>query len=323
MVRSDRDIAVQDVQTSRRGFLRAALVTMASYAAASCTSGRPGGGSTSPPLDIGAALITLRNALAEDFDGTLQALRSTGISRVEMAGVLEVPAEALRKRFSAAGLECIAVHCVFAAMDHDLIAASCDYCAALEASYIVAPLPSPMHPPAGATSIVAQAMSAFSGLTPDDWKWNAERFNEIGQRARSSGLKLAYHNHNLEFVLVSGVVPFDDLLRLMDPDLVTIELDVGNMLVGGGDPIHYLEHHPGRFDLAHLKEWAAGPIAITSRAEFPSYAAAFGRGDVDWPRLIGAARRSGVRTFFLEQEPVEGADPMDVVRQGERFFARL
>ncbi len=51
-------------------------------------------------------------------------------------------------------------------------------------------------------------MQAF---TLDDWKWNAEQFNQIGSRVKAAGMKFGYHNHATEFRKLGKVVPYDVL----------------------------------------------------------------------------------------------------------------
>ncbi|MFW8695897.1 hypothetical protein ACOI9Y_35550, partial [Mesorhizobium japonicum] len=50
-------------------------------------------------------------------------------------------------------------------------------------------------------------------LTADDWRWNADRLNQIGEKARSAGVAIAYHNHNVEFADVGGQTAMDLLLE--------------------------------------------------------------------------------------------------------------
>src|SRR5207248_658399 len=67
----------------------------------------------------------------------------------------------------------------------------------------------------------------LKGLTLDDWKWNAEQFNKLGEQLKKAGLKLAYHNHNFEFRKMGDTTGYDELLRLTDPDLVFLQMDCG------------------------------------------------------------------------------------------------
>ena len=64
-------------------------------------------------------------------------------------------------------------------------------------------------------------------MTLDDWRWNAEQFNHIGEPVNAAGIRFAYHNHTAEFRAENGVVFYDELLRSTDPAKVTMELDCG------------------------------------------------------------------------------------------------
>ena len=54
-------------------------------------------------------------------------------------------------------------------------------------------------------------------MTLDDWRWNAEQFNHIGERVHAAGMRFAYHNHTPEFRSEKGVVFYDELIRSTDP----------------------------------------------------------------------------------------------------------
>src|SRR4030042_3892426 len=61
------------------------------------------------------------------------------------------------------------------------------------------------------------------GKTLDDWKAMSESLNRIGEKAKKAGLSFGYHNHDLEFQVTEGKIPFDTVLEYTDPDLVFIE----------------------------------------------------------------------------------------------------
>ena len=71
-------------------------------------------------------------------------------------------------------------------------------------------------------------------LLLEDWRYNAEQFNAIGAKVKAAGMRFAYHNHTMEFTpRQEGVVPFDELVRLTDPEKVWFEVDTGWVVVGG------------------------------------------------------------------------------------------
>ena len=58
----------------------------------------------------------------------------------------------------------------------------------------------------------------------------------------------------MEFRSYDGVVAYDELLRLTDPKLVTMELDIAWVVTAGADPVKYLRKHEDRISLLHVKE---------------------------------------------------------------------
>jgi sugar phosphate isomerase/epimerase len=98
-------------------------------------------------------------------------------------------------------------------------------------------------------------LSILQKLTLDDWKWNAEQFNKVGEQVKKAGLQLGYHNHNFEFKSYGSTTGYDEFIRLTDPNLVKLELDCGWMTVAGYDPVAYLTKYPERYRLLHIKDF--------------------------------------------------------------------
>ena len=75
--------------------------------------------------------------------------------------------------------------------------------------------------------------AAREAMTLDDWRWNAEQFNRIGEQVNAAGMRFAYHNHTPEFRSENGVVFYDELLRLDRSGKGDMELDCGWAVRGG------------------------------------------------------------------------------------------
>ena len=146
----------------------------------------------------------------------------------------------------------------------------------------------------------------LNGLTLDDWKWNAEQFNKMGEPIKKAGLQLGYHNHNFEFRKFGDVTGYDEFLRHTDPELVALELDCGWMTVAGLNPVTYLTKYPGRYRLLHIKDFKKGFTPSTTLMGDAGSAAVpteLGRGAIDYTRILGAAFSGNIRALFVEQEP--------------------
>lgn len=82
-----------------------------------------------------------------------------------------------------------------------------------------------------------------------------------------------------------------------------MQLDLGNAMSGGADPLVYLKRYPGRTGTIHLKEYSA-----TNKN------AMIGEGDVKWAEVFRLCRTlGGTRWYIIEEEkdaypPLEGID---------------
>jgi sugar phosphate isomerase/epimerase len=178
--------------------------------------------------EIGLQLYSAWEELARDFHGTLRRIASMGFAQVEYFGGLNRQAAEVRQALEAAGLRCPSAHWPMAELVEDF-EARLECARELRVRYLVCAMPwvrdaSQLRadPAAGPFAMVFQAIAA---LTLDDWKWNAEQLNRMGERARKAGIELAYHNHNFEFRRYEGAAAYDRLLAWTDPELVKMELD--------------------------------------------------------------------------------------------------
>src|SRR5213080_5249888 len=103
----------------------------------------------------------------------------------------------------------------------------------------------------------SSSVPSFTGETSgtlDDWREWADRFNTAGAAARRAGIWLAFHNEPDHMPLIDGKVPYDVFVERTDPKVVRLQLDVGNMVMGGGDPFAYLQRYRDRYWSFHLKD---------------------------------------------------------------------
>jgi sugar phosphate isomerase/epimerase len=128
----------------------------------------------------------------------------------------------------------------------------------------------------------------------------AEALNRAGTACAKAGLKFGFHNHGEELVAVDGVVPYDVLLENTDPRDVLLEMDVYWMHWGKKSPLEYLQRYGSRYAQLHLKD-------SSSDGKF----AAMGAGVIDFPPILAAARKAGVRHFYVEQN--SPADALDAI----------
>ncbi|MGA3328131.1 MAG: sugar phosphate isomerase/epimerase [Terriglobia bacterium] len=289
---------------TRRGFLREGAL---SAAAVSMAIPWTSSGYANPlNLPIGLQLYSVRKALPESFDGTLKQVGAMGYKEVEMAGFYsKTPAEILMS-MHAAGLRVVSAHYGLDELRNDL-SGKIDFAKQLGLQYMICPGTSFPHPQPRLPGQKAPV------LTLDDWKWNADQFNMVGEQTRKAGIQFGYHNHYNEFKPVDGKVPYNQLFTWCDPQLVKFEIDVGWMVYAGLDPLDYMKKYPGRFPELHIKEVKIGTKPFADlHGGLPT--TEVGRGAIDWKRIFAGARQAGVKHIFVEQEEFPDLPMMEALK---------
>jgi sugar phosphate isomerase/epimerase len=248
--------------------------------------------------------------VAKDLAGTLRAIADIGYREVELAGIpAGTTAGELRRMLGDNGLSAPSMHASMADLQTGL-QERIDYAKGLGTEYLVCAFPwtadsrfrdKPGH----------AVVSLASGITLEDWKWNAEQLNKIGATCKQAGLRCGYHNHNMEFRSYDGVVAYDELLRLTDPQLVTMEMDIAWVVTAGVDPAKYLKKHDDRISMLHVKDVLKDARVTTDRLQPET--TEVGSGKVDWKRVFKAANRKRITHYFVEQENFERA-PLESVK---------
>ena len=90
----------------------------------------------------------------------------------------------------------------------------------------------------------------------DRWLYYIEWLNQVSEQLKKEGIRLAYHNHEHEFALFyGGKSVYDIMYENLSTDVV-MELDSGNCIEGGGDPLKVLEKYKDRQIILHLKPYS-------------------------------------------------------------------
>ena len=128
--------------------------------------------------------------------------------------------------------------------------------------------------------------------TLDEIKSTIKILNKTGEATKKAGIQFCYHNHDMEFHLVEGKVPYQLLLTETHADNVKMELDLAWATKGGQDPVTLFAQHPGRFPLWHVKD------LDESRANIMPV----GSGTIDFKRIFEHRKTAGMKHFFVEHD---------------------
>ena len=139
-------------------------------------------------------------------------------------------------------------------------------------------------------------------------------FNKSGELCQKSGMRFGYHNHDFEFSeKLEGELLYDIMLNNTDPTLVAQQLDIGNMINGGGVPAEVMKKFPGRFVSMHVKDEVP---SAAGHEKFESTVLGKGSGQIDVKALVKLGDSAGgTKHFIIEQESYQGLKPLDCMRE--------
>jgi sugar phosphate isomerase/epimerase len=143
--------------------------------------------------------------------------------------------------------------------------------------------------------------------TYDDFKRYMDVFNKCGELCKKSGMKFGYHNHDFEFrEKLKGEKLFDIIMKSIDPNLVALQLDIGNLYNGGAIALDVMNQFPGRFEIIHVKD----EVKATSGNE-KYISTILGEGIVNTRKVVDlATKKGGTVCYIIEQESYGDKTPM-------------
>lgn len=225
--------------------------------------------------EFGVQAYSVRDALKEDFAGSMKRIADIGYKYIEAYGLgidgklLGMAPADYKKVVSDLGMELISSHATYFTPE--------DAPAIIETSQA-----------AGLKYLVIPYLS--DDLRGDYYKI-AENLNAVGELFKGTGIKFCYHNHAFEFELSNGEVPLEIMLKETQPDLVSFEADLYWVKKGGAEPMDLINKYPGRFSLYHVKD--ANPDLDQTTV---------GEGIIDFETIINAKETAGLEYYFVEDE---------------------
>lgn len=290
---------------SRRSFIRSAGML-----AAAATLGMPSLASASigSRFKMGLQLYTVRDPMASDAIGTLRTIANLGYEDLETfgfdpdrVGYYGFDAHRFKQILDARGLTTTSGH-------YDLF------------RYLNEPLPvleSYVDKCIKGALALQQRYITWPWLDPDSrriesFKKLAERLNIIGERIRRSGLGLAYHNHDFEFIDHDGVTGYDILLRDTDPNLVKLQLDLFWSTHSSKRSAHELfQQQPGRFVMWHIKDM-----------DKQKHYTELGNGVIDFTKIMPDAGLAGLQYYYVEQGDNFAVDPIQSIATSAAYVKK-
>ena len=255
---------------------------------------------------VGVQLYTVRDLMKDDFEGTIANVAKSGYKEVEFAGYFGRTGAQVRAVCEKNGLDPVSTHVQYDELD-DKFPSVIETSKAIGLKYIICPwIPEDLR------------------KNPDIWKQAAEKFNRCGEASKKAGMQFGYHNHWFEFLPVNGKLPYDDLLKLCDANLVKMEMDLCWVTAAGADPVKYFSAHPGRFPLVHVKDLKTLPKITAGGAQ--NYGdtvdlTEVGSGIIDWKRIFEHADKAGIKHYIVEHDHPK--EPLESITKSYQYLSKL
>ncbi|MGQ9629401.1 MAG: sugar phosphate isomerase/epimerase family protein [bacterium] len=236
-------------------------------------------------IPVALQLYSVREDCAKDFVGTVKTVAEMGYEGVEFAGYYGKSAGELKRILDDLGLKVAGTHIGINTLLGDELKRTIEFNSALGNKFLVVP---------GLPEEYRNSKAA--------WIKTAGIVNEVAEKIRPYGMLVGYHNHAVEFQPIRGEIPWDIFFRATDEDVV-MQLDIGNAMHGGADPIEILEKYPGRAKTVHLKEFSA-----------TNDKAVLGEGDVKWGDVFKICETTGGTEWYIIEQESYAHPPIECVR---------
>jgi sugar phosphate isomerase/epimerase len=224
--------------------------------------------------------------MAKNVPLTLDKVKAFGFVEVEASGdTYGVPPDKFKEMLASRGLQPISAHFAFEKLRDD---------------------PEGVARDAKALGLKYVGCAWIPHKDPFDEKTcrqTAAIFNHAGEVLAANGIRFFYHTHGYEFQPYADGTLFDLLVRETKPALVGFQMDVFWVVHPGQDPVKLLQKYGNRWELMHLKDMKNGlKTGDLSGHTDVANDVALGTGQMDWPAILLAAQKAGVKHYFIEDE---------------------
>lgn len=234
---------------------------------------------------IGVQTYTYRNSFPNGVEATLDTIQALGVKEIEGNAPKGVTPEEFRKMVEERGMKIISTGAGYEELmenPEEVVKRA----KILGADYVM----------------VAWIPHGKDGFKFEDAQKAVKDFNRVGKILRENGLTFAYHVHGYEFQPYKNGTLFDYIAQNTNPEDVSFELDVLWAYHGGADPVKLLEKYGDRWKLMHVKDLKKGVKGDHTGSTSTENDVAVGTGQIDIPAVIKAAKKVGIKHYFIEDE---------------------
>lgn len=264
-------------------------------------------------INVGYQVYSAREEAEKDILSVLGQLAAIGYDGVEFAGFYGHAADEIAAMLEKTGLQAVSSHVPYQVFTADM-RGTVDYHVRIGCKFIAVPyLDEDTRPGAPGFATALRNIAAF------------------GRLCKEAGISLLYHNHDFEFVQVSGQYGLDFIYDAIPCDLLQTEIDTCWVNVAGLVPAEYIAKYAGRAPIVHLKDFVGGKRAGEAlyalidadggddrkieAAKEPAFDfRPVGHGVQDVPAIVRAGLDAGAQWFVVEQDRSTERTPLEAAR---------
>jgi sugar phosphate isomerase/epimerase len=257
---------------------------------------------------LGVQLWSVREDMKKDARETIKSLAKMGYKEVEGFGYSEgrmfnYTAHDFKLMLADHGVRMYSSHVMMGLEDYDSseksikdhIKKAFNDAARIGQKYVICPW---MHAP---------ERSQIDKLIP--------LYQSAAAYAKSVGLRMAYHNHDFEYVMKGpdGRLLIEWLLTEVDPKNFAMQMDIYWVYFANHNPLDWFKKYPGRWELCHAKDMAKSEKRETIEV---------GDGVVNFSEIFKQARLAGMKYYVIELEDYK-TTPMQGVERALTGFKKI
>jgi sugar phosphate isomerase/epimerase len=233
----------------------------------------------------GVVSYTYRHSFQKHIGGTLDMIKSLGVTNIEFSNLFGSTAADIRRMLDERGMRCTS----FGVGYNDLVNKTEEVARNAKAL--------------GASYVRVASIPYGDAFDLDDAKKAVADFNRAGKELKEKyNLTFCYHNHGFEFQPYGAGTYFDYIMENTDPKFVSYELDILWAFHPGADPVALIKKYPKRFKLMHVKDLRKGVKGDYSGRTPVENDVALGTGQIDVAAVIKAAKKSSIQYYYIEDE---------------------
>ncbi|GED17157.1 myo-inosose-2 dehydratase [Aneurinibacillus migulanus] len=164
-------------------------------------------------------------------------------------------------------------------------------------------------------------------FTEEEWNKLTEGLHHLGELAAVKDMNIVYHHHMGTGVQTTKEI--EKLMKMTDPQLVSLLFDTGHLVFSGEDPIYVLKKYLPRIKHVHLKDIRRGMVERVKEKDLSFLQAVKegiftvpGDGTIEFSGIFKIISSSDYEGWFVveaEQDPAL-ANPFEYAVKARRYI---